>query len=92
MMIKPTNITTHELIGLQVRVASSTNKNQEGLEGTVVDETRNTFTVETGKGEKTLVKEQCIFEFLVDFRWVQVDGKLLVARPEDRIKKKQQKW
>ncbi len=80
-------ILADELIGLQVRVEKSTDPGREGLRGKVVDETRNTLVVDTGRGEKVLPKAECIFAFHYKGRWVRVDGRLLVARPEDRIKK-----
>jgi ribonuclease P protein subunit POP4 len=82
-----------ELIGLEVRVVESTNKNVVGFSGRIVDETRNTLKIETKSGaEKTLVKEQCIFLIKYGGKWVKVDGRELVSRPEDRIKKKLKWW
>lgn len=93
MAITPQNLVRHELIGLKIRVESSTNKGQKGLTGTVVDETYNTLRIENKDKEKTVAKENCSFIFtLPDKTKVQVDGKLLVSRPEDRIKKKLPKW
>ena len=58
-----------------------------------MDETRNTLTLEINKKEKNFVKEQCVFSFhLPSGEKVKVDGKILVGRPEDRIKKKLRKW
>jgi ribonuclease P protein subunit POP4 len=92
-MITPKDLVLHELIGLEVRVVSSTNKQLAGLKGTVIDETRNMLTIETEKGEKSLAKQDCVFSFHLPSReWVKVEGSLLVARPEDRIKKKFRKW
>ena len=56
-MLTPKNLVKHELIGLKVKVTISTNKKQEGLEGIVVDETRNTLIIETSSGEKSLAKK-----------------------------------
>lgn len=93
MTITPQNLVRHELIGLKTRIEKSTDNTQKGLSGTVVDETYNTLKIETKDSEKTLIKENCIFIFtLPDKTKVQVDGKLLVSRPEDRIKKKFPKW
>ncbi len=92
-MVTPKDLVLHELIGLEVRVASSTNKQLEGLSGTVTDESRNMLTIETQKGEKKLAKQDCTFSFhLPSGEWVKVRGDLLVARPEDRIKKRLRKW
>jgi ribonuclease P protein subunit POP4 len=93
-MITPENLVRHELMGLKAWVHSSTNPDAQGLSGRVVDESRNTLTLETPDGrEVSLVKDQCTFSFQIPSgERVRVDGKLLVARPEDRIKKKLPKW
>ncbi|MEM5874319.1 MAG: ribonuclease P protein subunit [Candidatus Aenigmatarchaeota archaeon] len=81
-------IIRHELIGLNVLVHSSTNKYQKGIKGVVIDETYNLLIIETKKGIKKVLKKDCVFVF--DFKGykVKVDGKLLIGRPVDRIKKK----
>ncbi len=92
MPITPKNLVKHELIGLEARVVDSANIYDIGASGRIVDETRNTLVMETKKGEKTLIKDQCIFSFKIPAGWVRIEGKILVARPEDRIKKKLKKW
>lgn len=94
MPITPQNLVRHELIGLKVKIFKSTDPTQKGISGTVIDETYNILRIETkDSNEKTVVKGNCIFVFtLPDKTKVQVDGKLLVSRPEDRIKKKFSKW
>lgn len=92
-MITPKNLVRHELIGLPVEVVDSTNKELIGLKGKVIDETRNTLTVGTASGDKKLVKDQSTFRFRIPSgEKVRVKGEILVARPEDRIKKKFDKW
>ncbi|MBI1978884.1 MAG: ribonuclease P protein component 1 [Candidatus Aenigmarchaeota archaeon] len=93
MSITAQNIVRHELIGLKVKIVKSTDSTQKGITGKVIDETYNTLKIETKDKEKTVIKENCVFIFtLPDKTKVQVDGKLLVSRPEDRIKKKLLKW
>ena len=93
MPITAKNLVRHELIGLEVRVIASSNFSAIGGYGRVVDETREMLTVETEFGEKHYVKDQCFFAFtLPSGDVVRVDGKVLVGRPEDRIKKKQRRW
>jgi ribonuclease P protein subunit POP4 len=77
-----------------VRIAKSTDPTQKGLKGKVVDETYKTIKIETKEGkEKIIPKGNCIFIFtLPDGTKVEVDGKLLIGRPEDRIKKKIARW
>jgi len=57
MAITPKDLVRHELIGLEVEIAESTNKSQAGLKGVVTDETRQTLTIDTGNGEKSLAKD-----------------------------------
>ncbi len=93
MSITPQNLVRHELISLSVKIIKSTDPTQKGLSGKVIDESYNTLKIETKKGEKIVVKENCVFVFtLPDKQKVEVDGKLLVSRPEDRIKKKLPRW
>ncbi len=93
MPITPKNLVMHELIGLEVNVASATNKGAEGMAGTVIDETRNMLIVRTKKGDRKIQKDSAVFSFrLPSGERVRVDGKVIVARPEDRIKKKFRKW
>lgn len=93
MSITPSNLVRHELIGLDVKIKESKNRSQLGLKGKVVGETYSTLRIETDKGEKTIPKDITIFIFtLPNGTKVQVDGKVLIGRPEDRIKKKLPRW
>jgi ribonuclease P protein subunit POP4 len=93
MPITPYNLVRHELIGLKAEIKDSTNKNQMGLKGRVIDETFKTLKIETDKGEKVIPKDITIFIFtLPNGTRVQVEGKILLGRPEDRIKKKLPRW
>ncbi len=93
MTITPQNLVRHELIGLKIKVFGSTDPSQQKVQGKVVDETYNVLKIETKKGEKVIPKKNSIFIFtLPDGARVQVDGKLLISRPEDRIKKKFARW
>jgi len=93
-MITPENLVRHELIGLKARIADSSNPAAVGIQGMVVGETRNSLTVEADGKEKRFIKDQHVFSFFLpdSGKWVRVDGKIIVARPEDRVKKKFRKW
>mgnify|MGYP001774734080 CR=1 FL=1 len=92
-MIDEKNLVRHELIGLEVEVKDSTNKYQIGIKGKVVDETYKTLVIETERGEKRVEKKSCVFIFkLPNGKRVQVEGWVLVGKPEDRIKKKFSLW
>ena len=93
MPIKPENLVRHELIGLEVEVKQTTNPSQKGLKGRVIDESFKTLEIETKTGKKTIPKENTTLVFTIpDKIKVQVDGNLLLGRPEDRIKKKLPRW
>ena len=88
-MITPQNIFRHELIGLTVEIVDSNHKEFIGIKGIVIDETRNTITIDTNDIEKRIPKENVILLFtLPTGEQVTINGKVIVARPEDRIKKK----
>ena len=93
-MVEPKDLVRHELIGLDVEVVESTNSDAVGVKGKVINETRNMLVIETAnKEEKSFVKEQCTFLFTLPTGGeVEIEGRLLVARPEDRIKKKLKQW
>ena len=80
------NIARHELIGLRVRTGS--------FDGNVIDESRNVIVIYVDGSEKKIPKENNTFSFHIPetSEWVKVDGNVLIARPEDRIKKKLEKW
>ncbi|MBD3155058.1 MAG: ribonuclease P protein subunit [Candidatus Aenigmarchaeota archaeon] len=89
----PKNLVRHELIGLEVEIKESANPSQIGIKGKVMDETYSTLKIEVDKGEKIIVKENTVFIFTIpDGTKVQVDGNMIIGRPEDRIKKKLPKW
>ena len=93
MPITPENLVRHELVDLKVKIQQSTNPSQEGLEGIVIDESFKTLKIETKKGEKIIQKQDTTFIFtLPNGTRVQVNGNILLGRPEDRIKKKLPKW
>lgn len=95
-MINVKNIVYHELIGLSVNVCEFNNKSLSLL-GTVIDETKNTLKIEfVGKNgnlvEKIFPKNVSVFQFkLPNGDFVEINGKILLIRPEDRIKKRYKK-
>ena len=85
-------ILQHELIGLKCVVEKADNLHQKGLSGTVVDETMKTISIKTSKGVKKILKKGSLLKIEIEGNKVVIDGLYLVARPEDRIKKKARKW
>jgi ribonuclease P protein subunit POP4 len=82
------DIIRYEFIGTEGKIAKSPHKSYVGLGGKVIGETKNTFTFQSGGKTKRVIKESAIFNFKFDDGTiVEIDGKLLVGRPEDRLKK-----
>ena len=78
-----------ELIGAEAQVAKSTHADYVGLSGKIIDETRNTLTLLREGTKRMIMKDSTIFHFkFYDGTIVEVDGRLIVGRPEDRLKKR----
>ncbi len=89
MMKVTPSIVQHEFIGLDATVIKSSNPTTMGISGKVVNETRNTFTILQNNAQKIVVKDTSIFHFaLPDGTVVEIDGKVIMGRPEDRIKRR----
>jgi len=86
-MITPTNLIRHELIGLDVVVSASLNPLSVGIQGKLVDETQQTLTIQTKKGDKKILKRMSTFVFNVDGKKVEVKGSVIAKRPWERISK-----
>jgi ribonuclease P protein subunit POP4 len=88
-MITPHNILKHELIGLKVEIVEAKNKAMVGIKGRVIDETRNTLVIEKEDGKEVRIpKDVAVFLFQLKGCKVKVDGRLLIGRPEERLKRK----
>jgi ribonuclease P protein subunit POP4 len=74
-------------IGLDVVVSASTCPSQVGVRGRVVDESKNTITIEKDGAERVIAKAGCEFRFEEDGQPYVVSGNDIRFRPEDRIKK-----
>ena len=88
-MITSKNLVHHEFIGLRVQ-ATNVKDSSLKLVGTIIDETKNTIKIEdNNKIEKIIPKKSSIFVFeLPNGEKIEVNGKILSIRPEDRIKKR----
>jgi ribonuclease P protein subunit POP4 len=82
------DIIRHEFIGTEGKIAKSPHADYIGICGEVIDETKNTFMILQKAKTKSVVKNSTVFHFkFSDGTIVEIDGKLLVGRPEDRLKK-----
>jgi ribonuclease P protein subunit POP4 len=85
-MISLQNVLSHELIGLDVLVVAASNPSHIGVNGCIIDETKNMFTVKTAQGPKQIPKRHSIFRLnLPEGRIVEIDGSVISLAPEKRI-------
>ena len=82
-------IVQQELIGLKAKVVRSSHPGYVGIEGKVLDETRNTILILHKNKKKIVIKNTAVFNFTTpDGTIVEIDGKTIIGRPQDRIKKR----
>ena len=92
MNLNPESLARHELIGLDVLVESSSDPGIVGLRAQVVDETRNTFLLETERKVVRIPKKNTSLIFLLsNGQRVRVAGSILISQPEYRISKRMQR-
>ncbi len=77
---------TKEFIGANIRVISSSHRGYNGIQGKVVGETKNTFTIENHH-ERMVPKKGCRFELTINDSSEIINGDEIRYRPENRIKK-----
>jgi len=88
MKVTP-DVVRYEFIGTEANVSKSRHPGYVGISGKIIDETRNTFTILYEGKRKILIKDSAVFHFkFSDGTIVEIDGKLLVGRPEDRLKRR----
>jgi ribonuclease P protein subunit POP4 len=93
MNITPFNITKNEFIGLDLRILKSHNKQLIGMSGRIIDETRNTLMLRQGSKIIRIPKDIVRLNMSIPFgKMIEVDGRSIVARPEDRIKMRVRRW
>ena len=84
-MITSENILSHEMIGLRTEITSSTNNHFVGLTGTIVDETKSMFTLNTKNGLKIIPKKQNTWKFFSKGEEFTFSGNHLEKRSFDRL-------
>jgi ribonuclease P protein subunit POP4 len=82
------DIAKRELIGLRAKIVDSKNKANIGIAGKIIDETKNTIIIESGKKQKRLFKTNITIDVYADKKTIRINGKLLSGRPKERVKSK----
>lgn len=81
------NLIAHELIGLDVQVTKSADRNRVGTRGTIINETERTFVVRTAVRDVIVPKNDSTFLFQLGTKRIEVQGWTLVAKPEERTRR-----
>jgi ribonuclease P protein subunit POP4 len=74
-----------EFIGEKIEIIESKNKEQTGIIGQIIDETKNTFKIRTDKKTITILKTDKKFRINNQ----KIDGNKINKKPEERIKIKE---
>jgi ribonuclease P protein subunit POP4 len=76
------------LIGLEVEIVNSSQRELVGLRGAVVDETKNLIVIERQGKEIKIPKASSTFRFFLESgESVDVEGRRMAFRPHERPKK-----
>ena len=84
-MITADTITRHEFIGLDTQIVKSSNQQVIGLNGTIINETKSMFTINTKKGVKNISKSTSDWKFSILGKEITVIGSKIAKRPFERI-------
>ncbi len=84
-MITTDNMASHEFIGLQTTIVQSSNPQNTGLNGEIIDETKSMFKLSTINGTKLIAKAENSWKFSIENRDIIIDGSKIAKRPFDRI-------
>ena len=84
-MITADTISRHEFIGLDTKIINSSNSEVIGLNGTVINETKSMFTINTEKGMKMIPKSINDWGFTINGKNMTVKGSTITKRPFERI-------
>ena len=87
-MITLENILMHELVGLKTVISDSPDKHIIGLYGTIVDETKSMFVINTKKGLKMIQKKHNTWKLHVNNKETTLSGTLFEKRSFDRLETK----
>jgi len=84
-MITVDTISRHEFIGLETKIIDSSNPQVVGLNGTIINETKSMFTINTEKGMKMIPKLTNDWGFSIKGKNLIVKGTTITKRPYERI-------
>jgi RNase P/RNase MRP subunit p29 len=94
-MISPNFLIYHDLIGFEVflKRKSKIKESESPINGIIIDETKNLVILQKNNHIKKYIKKDYIFRFKVDDDILEVDGSMIVGKPENRLRSlKKKKW
>jgi len=88
------DILQQEFVGINAKVERSVNSSLLGISGRVVDETKKMLVIRQENKDKAIAKGVAVFCFTMpDGTVVEIDGRVIMGRPEDRVKRKiRRRW
>lgn len=84
MMIR--DIRERTLIGLHAKIVAATQESDVGIQGLIVDETRDTIVIGEDERRRTQ-KKDITLDVDIEGESITINGSDLVGLPEERIKK-----
>ena len=75
------------IIGCNAEVIGGNNKALVGINGKIIDETKNILVIDTNKGRKRIIKNTVTLKI----NGIEVKGTELIGNVDERIKKKVKK-
>ncbi len=86
MFQKNKNMLKHELIGLSAEVVESVNRNNIGIKGKILDETKKTLVILHKNKKKRLMKKGIKIKIKKNNLSYIIDCKKIIKNPEERLK------
>ncbi len=75
-----------EFIGKQVAITKASNPSIACIKGKIIDETKNTFIIQTTTGRKRVLKKGNQFSLTLGKETHNITGDDIIATPEERVK------
>ena len=81
--MKLETISEYDLIGQEITITQSMNREIRGIKGKVIMETKNMITLDTENGKKNIPKDIC--QFSNNEGLLETDSTKLSKRPHERM-------
>jgi ribonuclease P protein subunit POP4 len=82
--MKKKEILFQDFIGKNITITKSQCISQEKIHGKIINETKNTFVIETKQGNKKIIKKQ--IKFIINNQNEEICGENIIKKPDERLK------